>query len=91
MTSYFTISDPYDDFEDDLNRLIEVLRTPPRLETLVPPPTRARKPGKGCGAGKERVATPLADSLVSAADVIGKIADSTQFGVAKTDTTHVPS
>ena len=48
MTSYFTIRDPYDDFEEDLDKLIEVLKAPPRLE----PPTRARRPGKGCGAGK---------------------------------------
>ena len=49
MTSYFTIRDPYDDLEEDLDKLIEVLKAPPRLE----PPTRARRLGKGCGAGKE--------------------------------------
>ena len=73
MTEYFDISDPYADLEDELSRLIEVLQAPPRLETLTPamvgtpalPPGRARKPGKGCGAAKERIAMPLANSVVS--------------------------
>ena len=103
MASYYDISDPYtkeiDDLEAELSRLIEVLQAPPRLVTLLPavirapapPPTRARKPGKGCGADKERLAISLAGSQVSAVDVTGKITDSTRFGAAKANTTHVPS
>ena len=70
MTSYFTISDPYDDLEEDLDNLIALLKAPPRLE----PPTRARRPGKGCGAGKERLATSLADSTPS---IVPSVAEDT--------------